>query len=229
MTDAELHELVSDCPTLYHMAERGSWPAIREYGLLSTSALMDLYGIDGTRREKIELQHRPASVAIKAEGLPGAVVRDQIPMSDEGLRRALPARLKPSDWYALLNSKVFFWLSLERLHKLTGAKSYRDIEHDVLEVDTRSLIEAHRDRAWLCPINSGCTKPIPHPRDERAFLRISDYPYSHWRSRRRRTERVVELAVDRCVPDIADHVRRVVIKRGGEELGVIFPDGTGMS
>ena len=223
MTDAELDELVSECPTLYHMAERGSWFAIQQYGLLSTSALMDLYGIEGARRETIELRHRPASVPINADGLPGAVVRDQIPMSDEGLRRALPARLKPSDWYALLNAKVFFWLSLERLHKLTGAKTYRDREHDVLEIDTRSLIEAHREKAWLCPINSGCTKPMPHPRDESAFLRIADYPYAHWRRRRRRTERVVELAIDNSVLDIADHVKRVVIKRGNESLGAVFP------
>lgn len=221
MTDAELDELIADCPKLYHMAERHSWPSIRQYGLLSTSALMDLYGIEGADREQIERRHRPASVPITGSGLPGAVVRDQIPMSDGGLRKALPARLSPADWYALLNSKVFFWTSLDRLHKLTGAKTYRDLEHDVLEIDTRSLVEAHRARVWLCPINSGCTKPFPHPRDENAFLRVEKYPYSHWRSRRRATERVVELAVDYSVPDIADHVARVVAKRGSEELAVI--------
>jgi hypothetical protein len=207
------------------MAERGSWPAIRDYGLLSTTALLDLYGIDGIPRERIELRHRPSSVPIHGDGLPGAVVRDQIPMSDAGLERALPARLKPSDWYGLLNAKVFFWLSMERLHTLTGAKSYRDVEHDVLEVDTRSLIEAHREKIWLCPINSGCTKPIPHPRDETAFLRIADYPYAHWRGRRKRTERAVELAVDYSVPDIVHHVKRVVVKRGSDELAVIHSGG----
>jgi hypothetical protein len=93
----------------------------------------------------------------------------------------------------------------------------------VLEVDTRSLISAHRERIWLCPINSGCTKPIPHPRDESAFLRIVDYPYAYWSSRRKRSERAVELAADYSVPDIADHVKRVVVKRGNDELGVINP------
>lgn len=222
MTDEELDELISNCPTLYHMAERGSWTAIRDYGLLSTTALLDLYHIDGPPRERIERQHRSASVPIKGEGLPGAVVRDQIPMSDSGLERALPTRIKPSDWYGILNAKVFFWLSLERLHRLTSAKSYRDVEHDVLEVDTKSLVTAYRERIWLCPINSGCTKPIPHPRDERAFLRIADYPYTHWRGRRKRTERAVELAIDYSVPDIADHVKRVVVKRGSDELNVIY-------
>ena len=221
VTEAELEELIADCPTLYHMAERGSWKSIKRYGLLSTSALLDHYAVQPPKRTEIESQHRPESVEVTGNGLPRAVVRDQIPMSDEGLRRALPDRLSPADWYELLNAKAFFWPSEERLHKLTNARAYRDQEHDVLEVDTRSLIEAHRDAIWLCPINSGCTKPMPHPRDETIFARIPDYPYEHWRERRRRQERVVELAVDHSVQDIGDHVRRVVVKRGTEVLSVL--------
>ncbi|WP_420564728.1 DUF7002 family protein [Thalassobaculum sp.] len=214
MTEAELEELIIDCPTLYHMAERGSWESIKQYGLMSTSALMDHYAVDPVERAKIESQHRPASVEVTADKLPRAVVRDQIPMSDSGLRRALPDHLSPADWYKLLNNKVFFWLSEVRLHKLTNAKAYRNQEHDVLEIDTRSLVEAHRDSIWLCPINSGCTKPMPHPRDESSFSRIPAYPYSYWRKKRGRRERVVELAVDHSVEDIRKHVRRVVVKRG---------------
>lgn len=221
MTEQELEELITNCPTLYHMAERGSWGSIKKYGLLSTSALLDHYAVEQPRRTEIESRHRPESVEVTGDGLPRAVVRDQIPMSDEGLKRALPNRLFPSDWYKLLNAKAFFWLSEDRLHKLTNAKAYRNLEHDVLEVDARSLIEAHRNGIWLCPMNSGCTKPMPHPRDETVFSRISDYPYAHWRERRSRRERVVELAVDHSVEDIRDHVKRVVVKRGTEVLSVL--------
>lgn len=203
------------------MAERGSWASIKQYGLLSTSALLDHYAVEPPQRNEIESRHRPKSVEVTRDGLPRAVVRDQIPMSDAGLRRALPNHLTPMDWYKLLNAKAFFWLSEERLHRLTNAKAYRDQEHDVLEVDTRSLINAHRDSIWLCPINSGCTKPMPHPRDETIFARILDYPYAYWRERRSRRERVVELAVEHSVNDISDHVRRVVVKRGTEVLAVI--------
>ena len=221
MTEAELEELITDCPTLYHMAERGSWGSIKQYGLLSTCALLDHYAVEPPWRNEIESRHRPKSVEVTRDGLPRAVVRDQIPMSDAGLKRALPDHLSPADWYELLNAKAFFWLSEERLHRLTNAKAYRDQEHDVLEVDTRSLINAHRNSIWLCPINSGCTKPMPHPRDETVFARISDYPYAYWRERRSRQERVVELAIEHSVKDISDHVRRVVIKRGTEVLAVI--------
>lgn len=221
MNEHELEELITNCPTLYHMAERGSWGSIKQYGLLSTSALLDHYAVERPRRTEIESRHRPESVEVTSDGLPRAVVRDQIPMSDAGLERALPDRLSPADWYELLNAKAFFWLSEKRLHKLTNAKAYRNQEHDVLEVDTRSLIDAHRNAIWLCPINSGCTKPMPHPRDESIFARIADYPYAHWRERRSRRERVVELAVDHSVQDIRDHVRRVVVKRGTEVLSIL--------
>jgi hypothetical protein len=220
VTEEELEELIADCPTLYHMAERGSWASIKGRGLLSTSALLDLYSIQEPQRSAIEKQHRPNSVELREDGLPTATIRDQIPMSDTGLERCLPGHLTPSDWYELLNAKVFFWLTEDRLHRLTAAKAYRDREHDVLEVDTRSLIEAHRNAIWLCPINSGCTKPMPHPR-EATFVRISDYPYEHWRRRRAKGERVVELAVDHSVPDIRVHVRRVVLKRGDIVIRIV--------
>ena len=221
MTEEEIEELIAHCPTLYHMAERGSWPAIKERGLLSTSALLDVYEVGQPRRDEIEKQHRPRSVEVGSNTLPTAVIRDQIPMSDAGLARCLPERLSPSDWYALLNAKAFFWLSEERLHKLTGAKAYRDKEHDVLEVDTLSLIRAHRNAIWFCPINSGCTKPFPHPRDQTIFSRIPDYPYAAWCKKRKPGERVVELAVDHSAPDIRDHVKRVVVKKGNTTLSVI--------
>jgi hypothetical protein len=221
VTEAELEELINNCPVLYHMAERGSWESIKQYGLLSTSALLDHYAVQPPLRTEIESRHRPKSVEVTGGGLPRAVVRDQIPMSDAGLKRALPDHLSPTDWYELLNAKAFFWLSEERLHKLTNAKAYRAREHDVLEVDTRSLINSNREKIWFCPINSGCTKPMPHPRDETIFARITEYPYAHWRARRSRRERVVELAVDHSVEDIRDHVRRVVVKRGTEVVSVI--------
>ena len=222
VTEEELEEVISDCPTLFHMAQRGSWPAIQERGLLSTTALLDLYGVKGEAREAIEIRHRPESVELSASGLPVAVVRDQIPMSDKGLRKALPARLQPSDWYAILNSRVFFWLTEDRLHRLLQAGAYRDKEHDVLEIDTRSLIEVHRERVWLCPYNSGSTVMNPVPRDESTFARIGDYPYQNWRQKRKRGERVVELTVEYSVPDLAKHVRRALVKRNTEVIDVLF-------
>jgi hypothetical protein len=49
-------------PRLFHMAEAGSWLAIQRYGLLSTTALLDLFEITGDDRDSIEsLQSRVRS------------------------------------------------------------------------------------------------------------------------------------------------------------------------
>lgn len=218
MTEQEVEELVEHCPRAYHMAERGAWEGIRRDGLLSTTALLDMYGISGEFRQELEASRRSVCVPIARPGLPGAIIRDQLPMDDSGLRRSLPPSISPSDWYQFLNNKVFFWLTEERLWRLAAAKAYRDVEHEVIVVDTRKLINRHRERIWLCPINSGCTKPMPHPRDYSSFSRISDYPYAHWRSRRKKGERVVELCVDHSVHDIEGIVSDVYVVRGRQIL-----------
>ena len=215
MTEEELEELIHNCPKLYHMAERNSWPAIQKEGLLSTSALLDRYEISGSLRTSIEEKRRPKSVQINNPSLPSAVIRDQIPMTDKGLQSSLPNNITPTDWYKLLNSKVFFWLTKERLFTLTGARSYRDREHDVLEVCTHSLIKAYREKIWLCRMNSGCTEPWRHSRDYSIFSRICSCPYSYWKKRSGKYP-VVELAVDYAVPDIENYVSAIHVAKGKE-------------
>ena len=225
MTEAELAELIRDCPTLYHMAERGSWPSIRRHGMLSTSALLDLYEIQGPQREALEGRRRPEGVAVEHPALGRAMIRDQKPMDDAGLRMCLLDGLTPEDWYRCLNRKVYFWLTRERLLRLLNARPYRELEHDVLELDTAALIAAFRPAIRLSPINSGTTKPFPSTASKRGrdtFLPIAEYPYARWRAGGRKAgERVVELTVDYAVPDAARFVRRAVAMQGGVVTGVI--------
>jgi hypothetical protein len=218
VNEAELNELLRDCPTLYHMAERESWPAIREHGLLSTTALLDRYGITGAERQLVEAQRRPISIALERQGLGRAVVRDQFPMDDKGLARCLQDGLVPQEWYRLLNGKVFNWLTRKRLLRLLNAGTYRNNEHDVLELETSPLVTTYKGKIWCSPMNSGCTKPFPHARGKNTFQRISNYPYAE----RPRAERVVELAVDYAVRDIEKFVKRVVRMKGNSEFAVIF-------
>lgn len=224
MTDEELEELIGDCPTLYHMAERDSWPSIEKDGLLSTTALLDRYSISGTDRDKIESSRRPTSVVLHEKDLGRAVVRDQSPMDDSGLSRCLQDGLLPQDWYRILNNKVFFWLTRPRLLRLLKAGNYRNEEHDVLLLDSAALISAYKESIWFCPINSGSTKPFPHPRGNATFSRIPNYPYAMWKKEKRRPrgERVVELAVDYSVPNVREFVRRVVRMKGEDDLQLLW-------
>ena len=224
MTNDELEELLVDCPRLYHMAERGSWPSIAQHGLLSTSSLLDLYEVEGNEREAIEAAHRPESIPIRTAELAPAVVRDQKPMSDRGLANCLKDGLTPTERDKILNSKVFFWLTEDRLLRLLNAKTYRDSEHDILVLDSRSLVGANRDKVWLCPMNSGCTKPFPHPRGISTFKRIPDYPYAEWKRKRKAGERVVELCVEDGVAEISEHVVEVKRMSGKSLVRPIFPE-----
>ncbi len=106
--------LIDQYPKIYHMAEAGSWPLILKHGLLSTSALLDLLDCPEDEREGIEAKHRPQKVRLHHPDLGMVVFRDQKPMSDRALENILTDGT-PSDWYRTLNSKVFFWATLQRL------------------------------------------------------------------------------------------------------------------
>ncbi len=228
MTDTELAELLRHCPTLYHMAERGSWPGIQRHGLRSTLALLDLFEVDGVQRETILRRHRPAAVTLHHPHHGTAVVRDQKPMSDGALRRCLTDGLLPAEWYEMLNGRVFFWLTRARLLRLLGGRAYRDLEHDVLEIDAAALVAAYRPQIMLSPINSGATFALgPKPRGPGTFQPIAAFDYA---GRRRAgfvpSACVVELTVGYTVPDVARFVRRVVSMRGGAVTGVVIEAAT---
>lgn len=212
-------ELAARFPLLYHMAQEGSWPSIRKHGLLSTSALLDLFEVTSEKRVQLESQHRPESVEISHDLHGHAMIRDQKPMSDSGLRRALQDGLRPEDWYRLLNARVFFWLSSERLRRLVEARAYRERRQTLLIVDARTLIERHPDRIVLSPINSGCTKPFPHERGTQTFQKMSEYDYA---ARKGKHDPIVELAVEYSVPDVQDLVIEVKEVGAGHDEKTIW-------
>lgn len=202
----ELEKLISKYPKLYHMASNGSWPSIKKHGLQSTRLLLDRYKIEGAQREQLLSRHRPESVLITHENLPPASIRDQKPMSDNALTKALEGTCKNNEWYELLNNKVFFWLTEDRLRRMLSAKAYRDSKHDVLTIDSESLIRRHEDKILLSPMNSGNTKPFPHPRRPEIFQKIDEFPFEERGKTRKLENNVVELTVNEAVYDIKDHV-----------------------
>jgi hypothetical protein len=114
---------------------------------------------------------------------------------------------------------VFFWLHPRRLDQLLNARRNRGRPHDVLVVDTASLIAAHHQRIGLSAINSGATLyPGAPERGTRTFQTVENYPYAERRRRRTPQTAVVELAVAGGVPDIANHVLRVYRRLGPEVI-----------
>ncbi len=193
------------------MAEAGSWDSIRKHGLLSTTALLDLFEITGSRRFKLESEWRPESVAIHHPILGRAVIRDQKPMPPSELQNCLDG-LTPRQWYEMLNRKTFFWVEEKRLITLLNAFAYRNRAHCVIAVDTRALLDNHADRVTLSSINSGFVY-YGGTRGQATFRAIEDFPSG-------RT--VWELAVEHSVPDIAELTLRVTERKGDRELRVIW-------
>jgi hypothetical protein len=195
------------------MAEDRSWESIRKHGLLSTSALLDRFGIEGEQRHAIESCLRPEIMAIEHPQFGTALVRDNKPMHEKALRRCLRG-MEPREWYETLNRRVFFWVERGRLLKLLGARAYRDRPHLVLEVDTARLLGGYLEKISLSPINSGATFIMnPAPRGPDTFRRIANYPEG---------KSVVELTVDYAVPEIADLTLSVTRWRGVEELEEVW-------
>lgn len=214
-----IEKLIERYPTLYHMAERDTWPSIQARGLLSATAVLDHFGIKGKQRSVYEASQRREMVTIPPGRLDAIVLRDQKPMPPGRLQKALVDGTTPEEWYRLINGKVFMWAKEERLVGLLKARDYRNMEHDVLTIDTASLLKAHAPRVWLCHMNSGNTWPMPHARGKDSFRRIELYPV---KSNQNPVKEVVEVLIDHSVPDIANHTLAVHRMRADEILAQIW-------
>ena len=217
MKMATADQLVSKYPRLFHMAESGTWQRIQEHGLLSTTALLDLFKVEEPKRSRIESEWRRESETIA----PDVVIRDQKPMSPRSLEVVLKD-MTPEGWYRLLNRKTFFWATLERLKKMLNAGSYKYDHHDVLTIDTRKLVERHRDHISLSRINSGATFGYAR-RGSGTFKSIEAYPPV------RRKSDVAEVVVDYHVPDVAEFTLSVERWRGNDCLGTIWKPDAGVN
>jgi len=213
-----LDQFVLLYPSLFHMAEAGSWRSVREHGLLSTTALLDLFEIDGPKRREIETQWRPTGVPIHHPIHETAVIRDQWPMPPEHLAKGLDG-VSPQQWYEFLNRRTFLWLSEQRLMRMLNASPYRDAAHDVLTLDTRAFVDEYVDRIMVCQINSGFAMPMfgkVTPRSFETFQTIEQ------RAAAGRLGGLAELTVEYAAPDAWRFVTSVESWRGKVCQGTIW-------
>ena len=204
------------------MAEEGSWSSIRRIGLLSTTALLDLFEITGDERNAIESQKRARIFEITHPKHGRALVRDNKPLREQFLSQCLEG-MTSRQWFELLNRKVFFWVQRGRLEKLLTARAYRKRRHDVLTIDTRALLERHLSSVTLCPINSGATLyPTATRRGPETFRSLADYDLPAMVKWRGAADAIVELTVDYSVPNIESLTSRVERRFNGEPPVVLW-------
>ncbi len=218
----QIEQLVGGHPRLYHVAEAGSWLAIRELGLLTAAQLVAASDPPPEVRAAILDRPRTQSFQLTHPQLGPVVIRDQRPLRPDILSRKLVG-LTVAQWLAILNDRVFFWLDQRRLDTLLNAQANRGRPHDVLTVDTASLVATYADRIALSPLNSGATLfPNAPPRGPDTFRAIGDYPYDAQRRQRGIRNAIAELAVIGGVPDLARHVIRVERRHGAEAPQMLY-------
>jgi hypothetical protein len=194
-------------PFVYHLAEAENWPSIRRDGLFSTRALLGRTGIDGSMRAVLEREHRPQRTILPN----GLIIRDQKPMPPAALPRCLVG-LTVTQWYELLNSKVFFWFDIERLNRQRRAAGR--FTQVVLKIATHRLLDRYASQAALTPINTGNARRKPALRGAATFVPYIAWTNTGWLSEaqalgtrtRPLNHRPVELTVTDAVPDVMDFV-----------------------
>jgi hypothetical protein len=193
--------------SLYHLAEAANWPVIQRDGLHCASILLDLAGIIGEDRERLEKHQRLTHIE-----LPNRVqLRDQRPMPPAALATCLIG-LSPSEWYALINARVFFWLDPARLNRQRAACNPRP--QVVLTVDASKLVAAYAEKIAVTPINTGNARRRPARRGAATFVPYAAWLTSAWASEaaslgtpiRPSSHPPVELTVTGSIPDIMQFV-----------------------
>jgi hypothetical protein len=205
---------------IYHMTDASNWPSIQQHGLLSTSRLLNLAGLDGDERYDLERRQR-----LRALRLPnGALIRDQLPMSPAALSVCLASGLAPEDWYLELNRRVFFWLDRGRLNRHRHACD--SSPQIVLIVDAHHLLSGYLEQAALTPFNTGNARRRPARRGRETFVPFDKWKESGWSWEaaalrtplRPSSHPPVELAIADAVKDVLDFVVEVRRLDPGEYL-----------
>jgi len=186
-------------PVLFHVTDPGALPGIEQDGLLSSEALVALYGVPASERPALLRANRGRNNfhRLQGAGCPGATLRDQW-MPDPQLGQCLRGGYagRPDDWRALINAHCFFWLSAEQAGRLSRANRARN--QVVLRFDAASLLAEHGSRASTTPINAGIALGLygrpGSPRDEHTFRPVDEFPRGDGKAPK-------ELAVLWGVPD----------------------------
>jgi hypothetical protein len=187
------------------MAEKDNWDSICKFGLLSTTALLDLFEYGGDQRFEIESELRRKAFEISHRVYGTAIIRDQDPLKDRpekgiSLEKCLNNTTR-REWFELLNRNVFFWATIIGLKFMLNARLYRRRSHLVFTVDTKKLVAKYERSITLTGLNTGSLygKEGPKPRSKDSFNPIHHFS-QRW---------VREVAVDYSVPDIFSYTNTV--------------------
>ena len=122
--------------------------------------------------------------------------------------------ISAAGWIRLLSARVFFWLDQDGASRLVHARAHRNRAHDVLVLDTRSVIQRHGEAIELTALNTGAMLfPTAPKRGRGTFSALNKYQAG---------QRVVELTVGYAVPDVGGLTLRVERWQAGRPREVVW-------
>ncbi len=136
--------------------------------------------------------------------------RDDPPSNPHATGSALARCLvgmTPSEWYALLNNRVFFWLDPDRLNRQRSACAVDP--QVVMTIDAHALVAAYAKKIYLTPINTGNARRRAARQSVNTFVPYAEWVADGWTSEytatggspRLRSHEPVELTIVGGVPD----------------------------
>lgn len=198
-------KLAKQYPYLYHVTTPGAWLNIQKHGLWSTSYILDQLDIKGAQRALIETKRRASEISLEHSHYGRIIINDNMPLNEQILEKCLNDGLAPTDWFRILNARVFFWPNKEKLDRLLMAKFNRNRTREVIVVDTMSLIKKHAERIELSSINSGSTIRKAARRGLNTFIPLIQNNEHKFR--------ICEVVVRDCIQDISEHVIEVFLTK----------------
>jgi hypothetical protein len=213
-----MHDIASkrEIRIAYHLADIRNLKSIQAHGLLSTQRLVEL---SANADRSILRRHRPEEKYLDF----GSFIGGQGNMQRKSLKRALRSGLAPEDWFELLNSKVFFWLDLNRLNCHRAARKRQ--KQVVLAIDARRMLDEYAPLASVTPINSSHAMRTMAPGNLSTFVPYKKWLESGWDSEqvpgissRPKTWWPAELAITGQIPDIARFVIGSVYLDASEQI-----------
>ena len=200
-------------PTLYHLAAGEAWPGICKHGLLSSDQLYKLFQIEPLHVLEIETERLQRAYPLHSPEHGTFTLRDRTTLTHKGLTVALNGSCTPGKWIDLLNQRVFLFAQKSSLDSLIHAPLNRELSHVILELDTRKLLDRHRDSIEVADINTGYTRRHPAPRSPSTFRPINTYVKTGSR-------KIVEVTVLDGILDILPLLQRAVLRapRGTEQV-----------
>jgi len=151
----DIQEFISKREFLYHLTDIRNLPLIlRDHQLRSTISIVEDSGM---------LQNEITSFIRSRRATHGQIlineetfyIRDQRPISTTNLQKCLTPGYDVGDFIKLLNSRVFFWPTIQRLD--THYQRYKNENPVIIKVRTNELFEIN-DNPEFCRLNSGATR-----------------------------------------------------------------------